>query len=90
MLSSAPIARSLAAAATAAMPATSSAATGCSKKVSPLPAIARTYCTASSVLQPVLASAEISRPGPSASHTRRVRSASISGLSTPTLILNAV
>src|SRR5262249_21729817 len=81
-----PIANS-AAAAIVAMAATSSAATGCSKNVSPLSATARTYCTASSVLQPVLASAEISRPGASASHTRRVRSASARGLVAPDLDL---
>src|SRR3981081_2003768 len=64
MLSSAPIATLPAAAATAAIPAMSSACTGCSKKSSPESATARTYCSASSVLQPWLASDEISAPGP--------------------------
>src|SRR5215470_5978846 len=89
MLSSAPIAKS-AAAATAAIPAMSSAATGCSKKSSPLPATARAYCSASAVLQPWLASDEISSPGPSKRQTWRVRSPSINGLSMPTLSLKAL
>ena len=90
MLSSAPIAMSGTAAATAAMPAMSSAGTGCSKKSSPAPATARTYCIASSLLQPWLASEEISASDPRTAQTRRVRSLSTSGLSMPTLILNAV
>ena len=88
MLSSAPIAQS-AAAAIAAIPAMSSASTGCSKNVSPLPATVRAYCIACSALQPWLASDEISRSGPSSSQTRRVRSPSMSGVSMPTLILKA-